>query len=242
MKKLVLGSLLLAALVSQTTGCIITSDGGDDFATMDAEWSFVEVDTTGRAVATLPCPAGFDTVALHNQQFDPATDRDIGVEIVDVFDCVDATNFTDELEPGVYETFLSVTSPGGANVYARSVSAVVDVTDADATFETQFIDNGGYFRVDWDLRRGATPVGCADVGGVEIEATLVNTTAGIVDIFPCEWGFGYSAGVMEGTYTVKLNALNTSDQAIGSGPTLINKTMGVENDIVDLGVNVIDLN
>ena len=242
MKKLVLGSLLFAALVSQTTGCIITSDGGgDDFATIDAEWSFVEVDATGRVAATLPCPAGFDTVAFHNQQFDPVTDRDIGVAVVDVFDCVDGTNFTDELNPGVYESFLSVTSSSGASVYADSTAAVIDVTVDDATFGAQFIDNGGYFRIDWDLRRGTTPVGCTDIGGVEIEATLVNTSAGIVDIFDCEWGFGYSAGVRQGTYVVKVNALNSNDLAIGQGPTLIDRTMGFDNDIVDLGVAVIQL-
>jgi len=131
MKKLVLGSLLLAALVSQTTGCIITSDDGDDvvddFATIDAEWSFHEVDASGRPVVTNGCPTGYDTVALHNQQFDPASGRDIGTEVVDLFDCVDTKNFSDELVPGVYETFLSVTSPGGASIYAtgRNDDAVV---------------------------------------------------------------------------------------------------------------------
>lgn len=241
MKKLVLGSLLLAALVSQTTGCIITSDDGDDFATMDAEWSFQEVDASGRPVRENPCPAGFDTVALHNQQFDPVTDGDIGPEVIDLFDCVDGANFTDELNPGVYETFLTVTSPGGASVYASSISAVVDVTTSDKTFATQIIDNGGYFRVDWDLRRQGTNtlLTCSDVAnidGVEITATLSGTSTAVVDTFDCEDRFGYSASVREGTYVVKVDAINTSEQAIGPGVLLNNRTVGIRNDIEDLGI------
>lgn len=242
MKKLVLGSLLLAALVSQTTGCIITTDDDGEFARMDAEWSFHDVNVDGDPVTTNPCPLGFDTVALHNQQFDPTDDRDIGPEVVDLFDCDVGRDFTDALNPGVYETFLSVTSSSGASVYASSISAIVDVTDTDKTFETQFIDNGGYFRIDWDLRKGTTPLNCRDIAGiagVEIIATLSGSTAAISDKFDCEDGFGYSAAVREGRYVIKVDAINGANQAIGSGPTLNDKVMGIENDIVDLGVAVL---
>jgi hypothetical protein len=246
MKKLVLGSLLLAALVSQTTGCIITSDDGDDdigdeFARMDVEWSFVDVDASGRPIRDNGCPAGYGSVTLHNQQFDPVTDQDIGPEILDVFDCVDEANFTDELDPGVYESFLSVTNGIGGPLYASSISAIVDVTATDKTFTSQIVDNGGYFRVDWDLRRQGSNalLACRDVAnidGVEITATLSGTSTAVVDTFDCEDGFGYSAAVREGNYVVKVDALNTSDQAIGPGALLNNKTVGIRNDIEDLGI------
>ncbi|HWO24984.1 MAG TPA: hypothetical protein VNO30_39865 [Kofleriaceae bacterium] len=244
MKKLVLGSLLLAALISQTTGCIITSsdDVDDEFATINAEWSFHEVDASGRPVVTNPCPAGFDTVALHNQQFDPATGRDLGSEVIDLFDCVDMRNFTDELVPGVYETFLSVTSPGGASIYATSLAATVDVTTVDKTFSSDIVDNGGYFKVGWDLRRTSatgTLLACRDVAnidGVEITATLSGSSAAVTDTFDCEPGVDFSAAVMEGTYVVKVDAINTSNQAIGAGELLNNKVMRDRNQVTDLGI------
>ena len=240
MKKLALGSLTLAALVSQTTGCIITSDDPDDFATITADWSFRSVNAAGSLSPENNCPAGFPTVALHSQELD-GNDRPVGPEVVDLFDCIDGRNFSDELLPGVYETFIRVTSDSGLNLYAESLPEIVDVRVNDVTIDPLIVDNGGYFAVAWDLREEGTnaPLECRDVAGidgVEIASTLSGTTQAVTDIFDCEVGSSFSAPVMEGNYVISMAVLNTAGNAIGQPETLNNKVMRDRNQVTDLGV------
>lgn len=249
MKNLVLGSLLLAALASQTTGCIITSDDTSDYATINADWSFHTVNPQGMLSPPNNCPAGFDTVALHSQEVD-ASGRAIGSEVIDLFDCVDMRNFSDPLPPGVYETYVSVTSTGGANVYADSISALVDVTTADKTFSAQLVDNGGYFKVGWDLRRQGTaaPISCANLAatdGVGITATLAsNSSIFVPDDFDCVDGETFSVftdALAKGVYNVAIQAINAQSAAIGPATVLANKSIGDRNAVTDLGVVTLDV-
>ena len=242
MRKLVLGSLL-AVLATQTTGCIISS-GDDEFATINAEWSFHTVNPTGAVSPPNSCPAGFNTVALHNQLVD-ASFRPIGPEVIDLFDCIDMRNFTDELEPGVYETFLSVTSGSGGTIYADSLIETIDVTDADDTFRTQIIDNGGYFKLGWDLREQGTnaPLACSQLragDGVGLTATLTSNTAIFVaDDFDCEDGeefFTFTAPVAKGTYDVAIEPVDSAGASIGPSVVLDDKVMGDRNAVTELGV------
>ena len=233
MNKLVLGSLLLSFAA---TGCIISDP---DEATINAEWSFRTVNASGQISPPNSCPTGFDTVALHNQELD-ASDRPIGPEIIDLFDCVDMRNFSDPVRPGVYETFISVTNASGSSIYADSLIAIVDVTVSDKTFNAQIVDNGGYFKVAWDLRDAVTnaALDCRDVvgiDGVEIASTLAGTTQAVTDIFDCENLVDFSAAVMEGNYVVSVAALNTAGQALGQPQTLNNRTMRNRNQVTDLG-------
>jgi hypothetical protein len=239
MKKLVLGSLLLAALASQTTGCVITSSDDAEFATINAEWSFRSVNPSGQLSPPNNCPTDFGTVELHSQLVD-ANLLPLGSEDLDLFDCVDMRHISAELEPGVYETFIRVASAGGSSVYAESLSEIVDVTISDKTFSTDIIDNGGYFKVAWDLREQGTnaPLDCADVAGidgVEISSTIAGTQDGVTTIFDCEVGADFSAPVMAGTYVVTLEALDTAEQPIGQGALLNNKVMRDHNHVADLG-------
>lgn len=245
MKKLVLGSLLLAALVSQTTGCIITSDDDpEDFATISADWSFHTVNPTGTLSPENNCPAGFPTVALHSQELD-LNDRPIGSPIVDLFDCVDGRHDSAPLDPGVYETFISVTSTGGGSIYADSLTAIVDVTRDDVTFASQIVDNGGYFKIGWDVREQGTNAAltCAQVNpgeGVGITATLASNTAIFVaDDFDCEDGEEFStftAAVAEGTYDVAIEPINSAGASVGPSVVLQDKIMRDRNQVTDLGV------
>jgi hypothetical protein len=243
MKKLVLGSLLLAAFVSQTTGCIITSDDDDDdFATINADWSFHTVSPNGDLSPPNSCPNGFGTVALHNQLLD-ASGRPLGAKVIDLFDCVAMRDFSDPLEPGEYETFISVTSGGGGAVYADSLAALVDVTSSDKTFSAQIVDNGGYFKIGWDLRdmTSLAPLNCADVtrqDGIEINTTLAGASSGTTDQFDCTRGFDFTDAVMKGTYVVQVNAFmdaSPNDVLVGEVVTLNNKVMLDRNQVTDLG-------
>ena len=251
MKKLVLGSLLLATLVSQTTGCIITSDDDDDFATINAEWSFHTVSPNGDLSPPNPCPSGFNTVALHNQLVD-VSGRPIGPEVVDLFDCIDMHNFSDPLDPGEYETFISVTSDGGGQIYADSLAALVDVTTSDKTFTAEIADNGGYFKVAWDLRDRQTlsAISCRDnanLDGIEISATLTTSTTGTTDQFDCERGFDFTSAIREGKYTVTVNAFMDAspnpedDVLVGDITTVGERTIGNHNQVTDLGTVMVKL-
>ena len=245
MKKLVLGSLLLAALASQTTGCIITSDDTEeDFATITADWSFHNVSPTGLLSPENPCPDGFSAVALHTQEVDSTLRLIPGTATVDVFDCSRGSDFTDALVPAVYEAYLSVTSPGGASLYADTIPVIVDVTVSDKNFSAKIVQNGGYGKFGWDLIDMSTNalLSCADatrVDGIEINTTLVNSTSGTTDQFDCADHVAYTDAVMAGTYTVQVNAVMdaTPDPiAIGEIKTLPNVVVGDRNKVTNLGV------
>jgi hypothetical protein len=231
---------MLAALASQTTGCIITTDDDPDFATITADWSFHTVNGGGQLSPENNCPPGFPTVALHNQELD-GNNRPVGPEVIDLFDCIDGRNFSDELLPGVYETFIRVTSDSGLNLYAESLPEIVDVRVNDVTTDPRIVDNGGYFAVAWDLREQGTnaPLECRDVAGIdgiEIASTLSGTTQAVTDIFDCEVGSSFSAPVMEGQYVISVDVLDTAEMPIGQGVVLNNKVMRDRNQVTDLGV------
>lgn len=238
MNKLVLGSLLLAALVSQTTGCVT-----EDLATIDAEWSFRTVAPMGQVSPPNLCPAGVDTVALHVQELD-ASDRPFGPEIVDVFDCDTMADFSDPLEPGAYSTYLEFSGSGG--FYANSLATVVDVTDVDKTFTAQIIENGGYFKLAWDLKSQATaaPLTCSQLMAgkdrIGITATLItNTSIFVPDNFDCELGETFATftdPVAKGTYDVAIEPIDSNGGSLGPSVVFMDKVMGDRNSVTDLGV------
>lgn len=240
MKNLVLSSLLFAAVVSQTTGCIISS--GEE-ATLTAEWSFHTVNPQGMLSPENNCPPGFSEVELHMQELD-AADRPIGPAIVDAFDCQSRVGFS-PLDPAVYEAFLVVIDDNG-DVYADTLSTIVDLTDSDKTFKAEIVDNGGYFKVAWDLRdeQNGTALSCRDVArldGIEINATLAGSSAATNDQFDCENGVDFTAAVMAGNYVVSVNAFEdgTPDKLLGEPTTLNNKVMRDRNQVTDLGTVMI---
>lgn len=249
MKKLVLGSLLLAALASQTTGCIITTDDDPEVATITADWSFHTVSPTGDlAPGENLCPSGFPTVELHTVELD-ANDRPIiGTEFTDLFDCDRGADFTDPLPPGVYEAFIRITNDSRTSVYAESLAAIVDVRGSDKTFGAQIIDNGGYWKIGWDVRELNTnaPLTCRDlVAGqdrIGITATLISNTAIFVaDDFDCELGeefSTFSAAVAAGEYDVAIQPVDSSGGMIPgtSAVVLQDKLMRDRNAVTDLGV------
>jgi hypothetical protein len=238
MKKLVLGSLLLAAIATQATGCIITTEDDDP-----GEAAFITADWTFRNIATQSntgCPAGFGTVALHNQEVDLDNRPIPGTEVIDLFDCIDGRHESAPLDPVVYETWLEVTSSGGASVYAESLSAIVDVTQVDKTFSATILNDGGYFQVAWDLRGATTnnPLQCRDVAnldGVEIISTVTGGTQAVVDKFDCENGIDISGGLLQGSYTVSVDAFDDAAGALGPPVNLTNRTIKDRNGVTDLG-------
>jgi hypothetical protein len=258
MKKLVLGSLM-AVVVSQAAGCIITSGGGED-AVITANWSLKQ-QASGQII---PCPPGTTTASIYSQPVninEPIVGRiedykpwntaftTFGSPIIDLYDCDDNSGRTAPLPPDVYQVWVQLESENGGTVYARSQSGFVDVIDIDKTFSTTLLNDGGYFQFDWDLRDAANnaPLNCADIpelGGVgAVSTSVANPSMFLDDKFDCEDGTGMTGGLLQGAYTVSVDALDMSDRSISPAPTnLTNRTIGPKNAVTDLGTVMVLVN
>ncbi len=237
MKNLVLASLIALA-ASQAAGCIITTgdDDGED-AFISATWSLREEATNNNNVT---CPPGFDTAALYNQPVD-ANGNNAGPVIVDLFDCAAKAGTSAPLPPTTYLTWVVIANHDNTDQYATSLSAFVDVTTSDKTFNTQILVDGGYFQVAWDLvgAQSNASLTCAQAdaaGGVSLIGTQVsNPSNSNEDLFDCEDFSGITAGYTMGTYTVSLAALNAAEQSVGTAPEITNAVIGDANAVTKLG-------
>lgn len=241
MKNLVLGSLIALG----ATGCIITSGGDDgpgpgpgpgpDNAYIAASWSIRSL----ASGTTAPCPPGFDTAALYNQEVN-ASGAPVGAPIVDLFDCDAGTGTSAPLPPAVFQTWIEITNHNNTSVYAKSASAFVDVTTQDASFAAQLLTDGGYFQFAWNLygANSNADLTCAEAGsgGVDLTATVSSGTDSTSDVFDCEDGSAVTAGLLEGLYTVSIAALDASDLAIGVAPELTNQPINAPNEFTNLGL------
>ncbi len=238
MKKLVLGSLM-AVLVSQAAGCIITTSE-DNYALITAEW---DLKTT--AGQSLSCPPGTTTAAVYAQAVD--TDyRLVGSPFIDLYDCNAGVGNSDPLPPDVYQMWVELTSEGGGNVYATSTSLneksatdeyFVNVLDFDQTFGTTILSDGGYFQFDWDLRNAANqPITCGSVSKVAILSTSVtNGNNSFDDRFPCDKQYGLTGGLLQGGYTLEVSATNAAGQGLGPQTEILNRPVTSPNRVTDLG-------
>ena len=219
-----------------------------------ANWAFHDISGTGVETAT-GCPTGFDTAAVHTvaaaadgTALDPCTSVNSNCYI-DLFNCTDFTGTTSPLPAQNYLTWIEITNTNGTSTYATSVSAFVDITTTDKTFSADILNNGGYFMIKWSLvgeSSGSTLL-CSQTaaatsagGSIEITSTINGTATALSDKFNCEDHFGYSAGLPADVYTVAVDALNSSNQALSTNSTtLTNRTIGVQNQVTDLGhVNI----
>jgi hypothetical protein len=242
MKRFVLASLIALA-ASQAAGCIITAgdDTGDD-AFISATWKLRNEATNSDAT----CPPGFDTAALYNQPVD-AAGNNTGPVIIDLFNCAAFSGTSAPLPPTTYLTWIEIANNNNTSVYAKSLSAPVDVTVSDKTFNTQILVDGGYFQLSWILYGASSnmDLSCSTAGaagGVESVGTDVsNANNSNSDIFNCEDRRGVTAGYTAGTYTISVAALNGQDQSIGTAPALTNRRIEMPNRVTDLGAIMIPI-
>jgi hypothetical protein len=250
MKNLFLG-VSLAAAATPATGCIIESNNSGDLGHVSATWHMDSVDAAGRVTPTA-CPAGFDTAVLHTVaaspdgvMLDPCTSANSDC-FIDLFNCDDNAGTSSGLPAQNYLTWIEITDHAVTTTYATSTAEFVDITNVDMNFDTEILEDGGYFKLAWSLvgETSGNPLSCAQTaaaksagGSVETTATLNGTTAALGDKFDCEDHFGYSAPLPWGTYTITVDALNSQDQALSSqAPTLSEQTIGSQpNTISDLG-------
>ena len=192
-----------------------------------------------------PCPTGFDTAAVIEQQIDSGGNK-IGAPMMDLFRCSDGTGRAGGLAPGKYQVYIDIQDHAGTQSWAKTAVAVVDITTGDANFTGQLLTDGGYFVFAWALvaQSNNAPVTCAQAGaggGVEAVSTISGTSTAFSDPFNCVDGSGITAGLPADTYTVSIDALNSQQQAIGTAPTLTNKVIMAPNRFTDLGTITIPI-
>jgi hypothetical protein len=237
MKKLVL--VALAALVAMSaTGCIITSgdDAPDEDAVITAKWSIKNIASNDN---NLPCPPGITTAAVYMQPLDENNNPVGTPRPPDLFDCNDFTGATDPLTPDVYQTWVELTSGTGGTVYAKSLSAIVDVIDVDKTFETTILEDGGYFELDWTLRdvNGGAELSCtaALAAKVGVLATVTSGSAMQDMLLDCGPGYGVTPGILMGSYTVEVSAATSDGGGLGDGILKTAQIIDDQNAVTDLG-------
>jgi hypothetical protein len=252
MKNLVIGTVIALA-ATQAGGCIIEAgdDTGGDLATVGATWALRNVN--GSAAAS--CPPGYNTAALFNVAVDssgtplaPCTGPGSRSDtcFVDLFDCADFAGVSDFLPPRMYQTWISITDDTGANTYAQSLSAFLDVRDIDLDFNASIFTDGGFFALDWELEGASSgsPLECAAAGATGVE-TIVTVSGGSTmvdagDPWNCEDHYGVTAALPVGSYTVSIDAFN-NDGALGVVAPLTNKSIQAPNRVTDLGSIIIPI-
>lgn len=234
MNKLVLAASLAAATLS---GCATSDDPivGTD-AVITARWSFTHYNG-----GTGVCPAGFDTVTINAQEWDPVTDRR-GATITDKFNCTDYRGTTDPLD-GIFLVWVQVESHDGFDVYAQSYSTYIDTLDGDLSLDFPILDDGGFFFLTWDLEdsRNGAPLSCNQAGADKVftAATVAGTAFLLEDNFPCEHSYGTTRALPAGPYAVSISAEDAGGPVGTADP--VNATISAPNGLTDLGHIIIPI-
>ncbi len=235
MKNLAFGALLVATTAS---GCIISSD---DTINVTATWKFTHIaDHSARS-----CPTGFETAAVTAQEVTPLTLRPIGAPIIDLYDCSAGVGFDKLHRNTTYLMWVEIQhedpNTGAITKYADGGQVFID-TAVNSGFDTEILDDGGYFFLTWDLQGAATnaPLTCADAGvsangSVEtISTSVANPSFFLTDKFTCTDHFGTTSGLPAGRYTVSVDA-EENNAALGKPVNIPNKDVQAPNGLTDLG-------
>ena len=208
----------------QATGCVITTDDGDDLGvgSFSVAWS-----TDGA------CPDGAAAEVISQNV---ATQE----VFTDIYNCTDGGGDTAFLPLGDYDVWVEITSDDGSALFAQS-----NATAASLVFDGDFIAidvptfpmNDGYFGLTWSLLdTGGAPLTCAEVfsGGVDIVATSASTSEAVVDVFNCEDGAAVTPEYPIDTYTIVVDVLDENNAALGSSVAR-EESITFGNELVDLG-------
>jgi hypothetical protein len=247
MKKLVLGALVAAASL---TGCIISSDSGDDVVVpvdtvVTMRWNFTHLaDMSARS-----CPIGFGTATIVSQATDDVTHLGTGKQFIDKFNCSDGQGTITLPGNDTYLVWVQIENDTGTNLYAQSEETFVDTVASVPTIPVTIYDDGGFFYLEWDLVDARTNalLTCAQAGvtangSVETIATSVASPSYFKDDkFTCQDHFGTTDPLLAGSYTVSIDA-EENNRALGQAPTLTNKTIKAMNGLTDLGLIRIPIN
>lgn len=247
MNKLALASVMTAMMI-QATGCIIETRDDDDFppdppievATISSSWALRNMSDG----ASTQCPSGFESVQMFMQAVDP-DGTPVGQPAMDVFDCDTFRGVATDLYPDVYQTWIELRSFDLRTLYAQSLSQILDVRDDDKKFETELLNDGGYFMLQWDLIGADTnrKLTCDQLALDKIQTVstrIATPNFAYDDSFACNDHFAVSAGLLEGSYDIQIDAFS-GNTAVGPGPLLTARPIRRQNEVTDLGMVLIPI-
>ena len=246
MKNLVL-STLIAAGASLAAGCIISDDGTTSgLGSIELSWDLKSVDAQGNTIQA-GCPAGATTAEV----FALPLGADPSAAFSDKYDCIDPSGRLDDLEAGVYTSWVRFTDTSGAQLFAESASKQVTVGAGNLSpvgFDV-FIDHG-FFIVGWNLQGAANRCSAIQNNGVSILATIGGGADGFETLVDCTEGEGVPTisepvpSSLTGTarYTVAVSLVRSNGanppvlQSIGDAPVQANKSLDYGNELENLGI------
>jgi hypothetical protein len=235
MKKLVLGTILMAGLLQGGAGCIISGDDDDD----DVGDVTDNSDDVGEPEflyhADFTCPPEADEIIITPTPVGSGTSQD-----GEIFGC-------EELFGEI------VFSPGDFDIEVLPVNASDDVfaaqfstisgDDGDEIVEAfDFPQDGGFFQVSWTIDGGDADLSCAELGAdaVAVDATFLDDPdLELVDEFPCEDGFGVTdidpEGWPLGEYVLDISLIDVKGGAISDPAPLSGEFIDFADQLNDLG-------
>jgi DNA uptake protein ComE-like DNA-binding protein len=202
--------------------------------TLSVSWRVGELATS----QNVGCPPGYDTIALTSQPVD-AQDRPEGPAVVDLFDCAAGMHDSAPLPAGRYWVGISITDASGVVSYAKSTTAIVDLTQTNQSASFRIYKDGGYFALGWNLvgRTSNAALTCSqlpDLDSIEVVAIRSGTSTVVSDLFSCDAGSGLTAGLLGGDYMVSVSAVDMTAAALGRSEPMT-RQVGELNRVTDLG-------
>jgi len=203
MNKLVKSALVLGVL-SQAAGCIfVTSD--DETAAIDVSWSL-----SGGG-----CDSVVDTATIN-----ALLDGD-STPYKDIYNCSDGGGLTQDLPLGHYTVWVDLTASSNNQLIAQSEAGDVNLSTDGQLATANFGINvtNGFFDVGWSFSGGDSCATATGQDGVSVLSTEVGNPSGAYDdIFTCTDGFGTTAEIPVGDYTVSVAVIDGNGAALGDAP------------------------
>jgi hypothetical protein len=229
--------LVPALALALIAGCIIDSDDDSSGANLLVTWSLETLATQSSA----PCPVGYDTAAVYSQEVD-SDGSAIGLPIIDLFNCSDGMGTTSKLSGITYSETVAIATDDNSLQYGQSIPVTTDVlsTQNQEVDTPPIYTDAGHFMLSWQLVQNGSNVTCTDVPNafsVQVSATDPSGTTQSPP-FPCGDASDYTAGFLDGTYSVTTALLDATGAQLGSSDpqdATIMTTAILGNTVTDLG-------
>jgi hypothetical protein len=236
MKKLVLGTILIAGLLQGGAGCIISDDDDDDDVSDDVT---DDGDDTGEAEflfrAEFTCPPDADQVLITPTPVGSGQSQE-----GELFDC--AETFGEILfSPGDFD--IEVLPVNDADEDFLALTATISGDDGDEVIVPfDFPQDGGFFQLTWTIDEAEPELSCAEIGAdaVAVDATFLDEPdLELVDEFPCEDGIGITdfdpEGWPIGEYVLDISLIDAEGVAISDPAPLSGEFIDFADQLNDIG-------
>jgi hypothetical protein len=185
-----------------SSGCII-GDGGDEQAFV-VGWDTSYVGSNDRITCA---QAGTSAVRL------TMVSRSTHLKTVHAFNCDDGGGQGPRLATGTYDVKIALENAAGVEVSNKEGTFDIvrhGLTDMGViSFQVQS------FHLSWSLARGPMSLACQDVDASRVNiVTRLNSEPEVIYSFPCAVGSGSTPAILQGTYSVRLQLLDSRDRVL----------------------------